>query len=289
MSRLLIPKLSVAVTLTLAVLAPSPAAAGAATGAYAGFAECPTTVPGVESCFTARLEGGEITIGKQVVPITKTIVLQGGYIENPITGHETTVAAINGETLTRAPQTVPGGLAGLFRCDEIRVIQLRTACAMGNSTVTATTELAVPAEQVRWYFGKLLEREGTGLSLPVKVKLENKLLGNNCYIGSNTNPLVLNLTTGTTNPPPPTKPITGSVGAFHASEEGAIITLNPSTLLDNTFTAPTATGCSGSLAPIIDAIIDSKLDLPSPAGHNTAILTATYTEANSKAVHEHDD
>jgi hypothetical protein len=46
----------------------------------------------------------------------------------------------------------------------------------------------------------------------VKVRLENPFLGSECYVGSNSSPVVLNLTTGTTSPPAPNKPIKGTVG-----------------------------------------------------------------------------
>src|SRR2546430_1397231 len=57
--------------------------------------------------------------------------------------------------------------------------------------------------------------QGGAVTLPLKVKLDNPLLATACYIGSNTEPVVLNLTTGTTSPPPPNKPISGAPG--HAS------------------------------------------------------------------------
>jgi len=43
------------------------------------------------------------------VPITNTFTLQGGAIENEETGAEAFVGALNGETLSKTPQNVPGG------------------------------------------------------------------------------------------------------------------------------------------------------------------------------------
>jgi hypothetical protein len=60
-------------------------------------------------------------------------------------------------------------------------------------TLYATTELASKP-------GTLGEDP---LTLPIRVHLENATLGNNCYVGSFTNPIVLHLTAGTTSPPPP--------------------------------------------------------------------------------------
>ena len=41
-----------------------------------------------------------------------------------------------------------------------------------------------------------LFEEGTALGLPVKIKLSNTLLGSSCYVGSNTEPIQIDLTTG---------------------------------------------------------------------------------------------
>ena len=48
-----------------------------------------------------------------------TITLQGGYTFNEETEAETFLGALNGETLSKTPQKVPGGLLGLVKCNEI--------------------------------------------------------------------------------------------------------------------------------------------------------------------------
>ena len=57
---------------------------------------------------------------KQTVPVSNPIVLQGGIDRNEETEAETFAGAINGETLTKAPQKVPGALAGLFESSKSR-------------------------------------------------------------------------------------------------------------------------------------------------------------------------
>ena len=68
--------------------------------------------------------------------------------------------------------------------------------------MTATVELAGPATAIKLNAENLITQSGTAIQMPVKVKLDNRLLGSNCYIGSNSSPMVLNLTTGATAPPP---------------------------------------------------------------------------------------
>ena len=61
-----------------------------------------------------------------------------------------------------------------------------------------------------------------GLTLPIDVLVSTPsgVLGSDCTIGNATGPLVLNLTTGTTDPPGPNAPISGSVGTLTGSGDG---------------------------------------------------------------------
>ena len=227
--------------------------------------------------------------------IQKEIMLQGGYTRNEATEAETFVGASNGETLTKAPQKVPGGLLDLVKCNEIKGEGLlekaaRLACEWTfESTLTgvnATTELAKPATSIGINTNNLPNEEGTTLSLPLKVKLENPLLGGECYVGSEASPVMLNLTSGTTAPPKPNEPISGSAGVLHFYEEGKFLEFEGFKLVDNSFAAPEATGCGGIFAFLIDPLIDSKLGLPSKAGQNSASQKGNVAIALSKTVVE---
>jgi hypothetical protein len=256
-------------------------------GEFAPFADCPLSNAGTEQCLLAKTEGGEIALSKENVPITNVITLQGGLHERPDESLEF-IAAEDGNTLSKSPQKVPGGLAGLVKCNEVSNFIERVACELvfenGVTGVNATTELAVPASGIGVSLEALIEESGTALSLPVKVHLENPFLGGSCYVGSNAHPIVLSLTTGTTAPPKPNEPITGSVGTLEFNPTFTIITVKNNVLVNNSFAAPGAEGCGGLFSFLIDPIIDSKLGLPSAAGHNTAILRGTLREANAKAV-----
>jgi hypothetical protein len=47
---------------------------------------------------------------------------------------------------------------------------------------------------------------------------------------------------------------------------------------------PVSEGCGGVFSFLIGPIINSKIGLPSPAGHNTAILSGTLNTAEAEAV-----
>jgi hypothetical protein len=256
-------------------------------GEFAIFADCPLSNPDTSTCLVATTEGGEFVIGKEKVPIVKAITLQGG-VKNFASGIETFIGAEDGNTLSKTPQKVPGGLAGLVKCNEISNFLERLACEVtfenGLTGVNATTELAAPATSIELHTFNLLGATGTALSLPLKVHLENPFLGSSCYIGSNAHPVVVEFTTGKTSPPPPNTPITGNPGELSYNATETILTIKNNVLVNNSFAAPATEGCGGLFSFLIGPIVNSKLGLPSPAGKNTAILKGTMKLANSESV-----
>ena len=283
---------------TLAVLAVASPAMATPKGNFAVFADCPLGVSSLNACLYAKTESGSFVVGKKTVPLEKATTLQGGLKENPVgSGKVEFVAAADGNTLSKTPQKVPGGLSGLVNCTEIKgsgfleVVE-RASCESifenGLTGVNATVELAAPASSIGVSLGNLLNATGTALSLPVKVHLENPLLGSACYVGSNSAPIVIALTTGTTSPPLPNKPISGSVGILEALEEGEILKISKNSLVNNSFAAPGTNGGGGIFEFLLAPIINSQLGVPSAAGHNTAILNGTLEQAGAESVREHE-
>jgi hypothetical protein len=263
------------------------ASAAEPAGDFAVFNQCPLSTPGLTQCLYAQTTGGEYVIGHTAIPITKTVTLQGGVSVNEETGVDTFVAAANGQTLSRTPEPVPGGLFGTVAPSRVpRSVRrvLDGYAARGLLGLTATLELARPASAIALNELSLITQEGTAQSVPVRIKLDNPFLGRKCFIGSSANPIVLNLTTGTTTPPAPNQPISGKFGELEIKGEGSILVIINNTLVDNSFSAPRASGCGGFLSFIIDRLIDSKIDLPSPAGSNTAIQNGSLEVAGTEAV-----
>src|SRR5262249_36102808 len=156
--------------------------------------------------------------------IVNPVTLQGAYTKPPVGSRISKfIAAANGETLTPVPQPVPGGLSGLVNCKEISNFLVRLGCEAvfenGLTGVNATLALAKPASEIEISELNLAFEEGVALKLPVKVHLENPLLGSGCYIGSSSSPLIWNLTTGVTEGTPP---ITGFGGELTLIEAGQI-------------------------------------------------------------------
>lgn len=274
-------------------------AASAHTGAFSRFDYCPSTTPEVFKCIQSVTSGGSVVLGKKTVPIVNPVTLQGGlsegeYNEKEETFQERFFAAVNGgETLTRTPQAVPGGLTGLVNCKEISLSWLRVSCEAifenGLTGVAATLELAKPASSIVVDEEHLAGELGTAVQLPVKVHLENPLLGSGCYVGSSSSPLLWNLTTGNTKPPTGTAPIHGSSGKLTYIEKEEIAQFEGAKLVDNGWSAPAATGCGGFLVEyILDPIINASVGVPSAAGKNVAKLEKTrISVAETEAVNKH--
>jgi hypothetical protein len=293
-SRLIALASAIAVVASMMVVA----SASAHSGLYSRFNYCPSTTSGVKKCLQSVTKGGAIVLGKKTVPIVNPVTLQGGLgtqVENEADEHfyESFYGASNGETLSKTPQPVPGGLTGLVNCKEISNFLLRVGCESvfenGLTGVNATLELARPATEIVVSEENLAFGEAVALKMPVKVHLENPLLGSSCYIGSSSSPIIWNLTTGKTNPPAPNTSIKGSTGHLERLEGGLIAEIQNAKLVDNAWSAPGATGCGGWPAEyILDPIIEASVGVPSAAGHNTANLeSTTISLARAEDVNAH--
>jgi hypothetical protein len=245
-----------AAILALALLAPAAQAAETAPG-FEQFAGCPTPEesPGTPLCIRSDVTGGHLQMGSKDVPIENPLTLVGGVdlsFEGFTPGPE--------GGLSKTKQKVPGGVIGLTG-----LTWLLEFFGSDALTLYAVTELAgVPSN---FTFATV--------TLPIKVHLINTtgLLGDNCYVGSDT-PITLHLTTGTTNPPPPNEPISGTEPEFGETE--TVVFAKNGTYVDNAFAVPGANGCElklfGGLITIdLDEFVNEQGSLPSPAGHNETV------------------
>lgn len=225
---------------------------------YEQFAGCPNEAESASSvlCIRSDVTGGHLNVGNREVPIEHPLKLVGGVNEE---FEEFTANSEGG--LSKTAQKVPGGVIGLTG-----LTWLLEFFGSEALTLYATTELAgVPSE---FAFNTV--------TLPIKVHLTNPsgLLGSTCYDGSNSNPIVLHFTTGTTNPPPPNEPITGKEPTV-TIDANQIFHLNNGIYVDNSFAAPGVNGCKlvlfGFIPISINGLVDETAGLPAPAGTNEAV------------------
>jgi hypothetical protein len=295
---------STAVVAALLALAALPALASA--GGLSLFQHCPKENPEV------NVEGGvcvysksqyqtsnwkspqppsELQAGNVVIPFVKPLVLQGGFgglTEEPLPliGPEDGAARI-----VPVAEPVPGGLAGEIDASKLHGAALEAyeaAIRHHNTKVTATVEAAPANATIILNSGNLLNGEGTFLTLPLKMKFSNSFLGENCYSGSDVAPIVVELTDGTTAPPPPNEPITGALGRLKFLQKSLIV-IKEQSLVANSFEAPAVQGCGREAAwqEEVDEAINSKAGLPSPAGNNSTRLNGRQALTGVETLREH--
>ncbi|HEX5853885.1 MAG TPA: hypothetical protein VFY36_12435 [Solirubrobacteraceae bacterium] len=272
------------------------------TGQSSDFANCPVNVItsafafGGGHCLHSYTTGGVVQIGHSSVPIS----IPGNTFDAGQTQEEEAapVCAVIGasECVISPPhgilhgpaQPVPGGLLGTVGNVQLTGVSamFEWAASVPPNTPFGTASVCGSNLFVTVDLCKLLNGvSGTDITLSVKIHLMSPFLGANCYIGSAAHPIVIPLTTGLTNPPPPAKPIHGKPSEFLLPRKGAL-QLMGTTLVSNSFSVPVAKGCGTSGGSLVDASINRKLGLPSAAGLNLMVINANSEEHSGYEVLE---
>jgi hypothetical protein len=223
--------------------------AGAAQAVFPDFTGCTSRDAEREGiCLDIQNRSGNLNIRGFNVPLHESLEIRGKIIPNE-TATPLFVPPPGTTGFFARPESVPGGLLGIEW--------------IPGTSVLAITELAGSPSAIRLDIGTF------SLRVPIKVRLVNLLLGMDCHIGTNSRPVMLNLITGTTSPPPPNRPISGRLGepSFTPGNIRSIGNLN----VDNTFAVPGATECGLGLG-LINSLVNLKLGLPAAAGNNSIEL-----------------
>jgi hypothetical protein len=261
------------------------------TGPYAVFAQCPYQSAETKKCLVSVIESGEVVLGSKKVPIVNPVTIQAGLGKQNEESLAPFIAPKNGVTISKTPQSVPGGLAGIVPgASSPPLVKALIKFFFENKLtgLTATLELARPVDEIKLSELHLAEEIGVAIKIPVKLHLENPFLGGNCYVGSSSSPIVWELTTGETSPRGPGKPIKGSAGNFEFLDEDRVLETTGISLVDNAWSAPGASGCGGILDFLVNPIVKAQL-AAATAGHDTAILTGTSTISSALAVRTDDE
>lgn len=256
-----------AAMLTLGVaafLVPAATASAALAPGFGEFADCPdkSVNSAVGGCVVTNVTGGHLQLGSKDTPIEDPLKLVIG-----LTGAGQSVPG----SFDGGRQRIPGGLIGITGLDWLRFIY-----PLNLLQIYAEAELAGPVTNPLGPIG-----------LPLKVRLDNALLNNNCYIGSNASPIMLNLTTGTTSPPPPNVPITGQAGTLALDPTlPGVVRSTGIRFVDNAFSVPGATNCDLlGLNLLVTGLVNLQAGLPSAAGKNEAQQEANTAIAPVEAIY----
>lgn len=256
----------------------TPASATTLAGAWAPLNRCPVDDPAMLAadgatvaalCLSSTATTGTFTIGETTLT-TGATDLQAGVLNQA--GGYTLVAPAAG-AVVGAPVDIPGGLLGLMCPSRIPVISDICERVVNSplNRVTATIQSAGAPRDFNLSAGA-----GAGtpiVTLPVKIKLSNPFLDPNCYIGSNSDPILL-------KPANTARPTARFVrfdadGTPNATGEMGYLSLSGASQSDTTFAVPGATGCG--LFGLLSGAVNLKQGLPSPAGENSLVLADPVT------------
>jgi len=245
----------------------------------------------VAACTAGNVASGSITIGNITTPVVRPVNVQFGFWTPPN-------AAAGGDNT--GPGLIPsyaGGVlpppAGLsaMLVTKPDLIPESLTTALGCSTATDPVVKNVCSQAVH-FGGKYLDVYALAQSAGqitnfgvltwtqrIKFKLINPLLGSNCYIGSDNNPIVINpeLSVG---PGGMLQVLPDPNPAKHPDTE--VLAITGASAIDNTFTAPGVTGCGpgGAKNISIDTALDAGTGLPAASGVNSLTLNGSFAVAD---------
>ena len=276
-------------------------------GIYTTFTNCPLLNPlmqetppasdpaanglSLAACVAGNVTSGTLTIGNIVTPIVRPVNVQFGFFTPPN-------ASFGGDNTTGIPNYAggilppPAGVSAMLSTRPDLIPESLTTALGCPGTNRVVKNICQEAEN---FGGRYLDVYGLAQSAGqltnfgilswtqrIKIKLINPLLGNNCYIGSSNNPIVVNpqlsLAPGgqlisENDPNPARHPDTG------------VLDITAAIASDNTFTAPGVTGCGpgGLNNAAVDEALDTSAGLPAASGANTLSLTGAFAIAATSA------
>ncbi len=220
------------------------------------------------------------TAGNVNVALKLPITLRTGFAENEESGELEIVAAKGADTIQPVAQAGPPlkTTVDTSKLSESELDRYNYYTKVAKETKTKETiEMAGPVSNLTVNLGNLLNETGVAFQFPVKVKLSNGFYGNECYVGSEEDPIIVDMTTGSSGE------LKGKAGAFTFNGEGTMLTLWGDTLVASGFEVPAVNGCG--TAGGADEALDSALGLPSSS--NTAVLNGVLKQAGSEPAEEH--
>ncbi|MCR1781784.1 hypothetical protein KVF89_04480 [Nocardioides carbamazepini] len=267
---------AVAITGLSAGLGAAPAQADPLPAHLQKFANCPVLNDAVTVCYVMETSSVSIKAGKfDEATSTDPMILQFGGIADTYTQTTISVPPANGISALQAPPIeLPGGILGLPGFEFWPLEAYITPQIVGLPQLNLDN----------------LMTNDPVMNLNLKAKISNPftdvltMLGDKCTIGSDASPIKLNLTAGTTDPPPPNQPVTGDPGTIDYDYQGTgVIRISGQTVVDNSWGLPKASNCglTGALNGVIDIADDQANSGP---GKNSATMDTTIWSVSANTV-----
>lgn len=246
-------------TMVLASMAFASPASAVETDIYDPFTKCPTDHPLMNDPDFMEFDGGCVasiakpgstfTIGDRTTETTSPSVTQWAF--GSFDGESLPVVP-DSTSITAEPEEVEGGLLGLVPPEEVAPLLDPLDPVLGvQSQVEAAGDVS------EWLLAPPTTR--------LKIKLINPVLGDDCYIGSDDDPIVLHAEDW----------VTDQAGTLSFSDDPNgfdvfVIHSTDGVIRNDAFSVPEARGCGP--AGILDPFINDQVGLPSPEGENEAVF-----------------
>jgi hypothetical protein len=261
-------------------------------GIYTPFTNCPILNPLMQesvggdavACVAGEVATGSVTIGNITTPVVRPVNVQFGLWDPPN-------ASLGGDWTSGGAQFAggvlppPAGISAML-VTKPDLIPMSLTTALGCPSTNAVVENI--CEQATYYggsyndvyalavnAGQLTNFALTTWTQRIKFRLINPLLGTNCYIGNDNQPIVVNpqITVAPGGQlevlpdPDPTK---------HPNTD--VLEITKAIATDTTFTAPGVTGCGpgGANNIPVDEALDTVAGLPAASGVNSLTLNGAF-------------
>ncbi len=265
-------------------------------GIYTPFTDCPLLNPLMQesvggdavACVAGLVANGSLTIGNITTAVVQPVDVQFGLWDPPN-------ASFGGDWTSGGQQFAggvlppPAGL-GAMLVTKPDLIPMSLTTALGCPSTNSVVENL--CTQAKYYGGKynevfaLAQSAGqltnfglTTWTQRLKFKLINPLLGDNCYIGSDNQPIVVNPQI-TVAPGGQLEELPDPNPAKHP--DTAVLDITKAVASDTVFTAPGVTGCGPGFSNNIpvDEALDTSAGLPAASGVNSLTLNGSFEIAD---------
>ena len=254
-------------------------------GIYTPFTNCPLNNAlmhesnGFTACTAGDATTGTIVIGNLTTQVTQPVIVQFGFWTPPNQTYYADVipplAGVSAQLVTK-PDLIPESLTTALGCPSSNAT-IENMCQQAANRGGKYNQVYALAQSA----GNITNFNLFTWTQPTKFQLINPLLGRNCYIGTDGDPIVLNPTLNITSlkskndPNPAAHPDTG-------------VLLAKASAVDTTFAAPGVTGCGpGGVANIaVDQALDTSAGLPAASGANSLTLTGAFDIAATSAAED---
>jgi len=249
-------------------------------GIYKPFTNCPLNNPLMHetidalACVAGLATSGSITLGNITTQVTEPVNVQFGFGFTPNDDNYPAPAfpplAGPSAILKTKPDLIPESLTTALSCDTATDATIQNICQQAQAKGGIYNQVWALAQEA----GELRNFQLFNWTQPIKFKLINPLLGSNCYIGTDSDPVVVN----------PSLSVGPGGGLFIENDpridihpDTGVLGINGAIASDNTFSAPGVLGCGpgGAANVAVDTALDAGAGLPATSG-NSLTLSGTF-------------